>query len=313
VILFIGVTESVISPDGKAVLITGCDKGMGNRLAKELNQLGFKVYAAVRNTDSPGARGLKTNATHPEKMVVFKLDVTNDTQANEAYEMIKQDLTNTGYVLWALDNNAGVTEEFPLDWSTLDSYRRIFDVNLFGVIRMSRVFLPLLRVSKGRIINMVSIAGRIPFKNQGVYCMTKYAAMSFTDVLRQEVSRFGIKVISIEPQIVGTGMFTFEAQIRQLEKAWNQTSPEIREIYGDASAERDYLKTIYTLLQPASTERIVDDIIDAIVSCKPKANYRKYDIEFQLFYALNAYTPIEFRDWTLGLFAKMSPLLSMLK
>ena len=76
----------------------GCDSGFGNLLALRLNQIGFKVYATVHNTNSPGALQLKESAIFGHKLIVFKMDVTNDCEVNEIQEKVKRDLRNSGEI-----------------------------------------------------------------------------------------------------------------------------------------------------------------------------------------------------------------------
>ena len=111
--------------------------------------MGFKVYATVLNTDSPGAQELKTNAIFADKMIVLKMNVTNDTEVNEVYENVKKDVESSALVLWAVVNNAGVLTTAPLEWGSLNTYRQLFEVNVFGTVRVTRVFLPLIKTSKG--------------------------------------------------------------------------------------------------------------------------------------------------------------------
>ena len=161
-----------ISSDGKAVLITGevmigeplkyifnglslgCDSGFGNRLAQRLSEMGFKVYATVLSKTSEGAQHLQTNPDFVDKIIVLQMDVTNDPEVKEVYEKVKQDLQTCGQVLWAVVNNAGILSPSLLEWGTLDTYRSTFDINVFGVVRVTEVFLPLIKASKGMKISL---------------------------------------------------------------------------------------------------------------------------------------------------------------
>ena len=118
-------------------------------MAQRLNQMGFRVYATVLKADSPRAEELKTSATFADKMIVFQMDVTNDSEVNEVYERVRDDLQRSGHQLWSVVNNAGAFLFCPLDWGTVDTYRNIFEVNVFGTVGVTRVFLPLIRASKG--------------------------------------------------------------------------------------------------------------------------------------------------------------------
>ena len=128
-------------------------------MAQRLNEIGFKVYATVLNTESPGAQELQTNAVFADKMIVLQMDITKDTEVNEVLVKVKRDLQNTDSIppngnspallLWALVNNAGLFPVGGIDMGSLDSYRDVFEVNVFGTVRVTRSFLPLIKASKG--------------------------------------------------------------------------------------------------------------------------------------------------------------------
>ena len=130
----------------------GCGSGFGHRLAQRLNQMGFRVYATVLNTNSRGAVELKTSAIFAEQMIVLQMNVTNDREVNEVYGRVKTDLQNSGHQLWAVVNNAGIFALAPLEWGSFETYRQLFEVNVFGTVRVTRVFLPLLKASQGKCL-----------------------------------------------------------------------------------------------------------------------------------------------------------------
>lgn len=127
----------------------GCDSGFGHTLAHKLNEHGFRVYATVLDPESTGAKDLVTGARFEGKTKVLRMDVTNDEEVKGVYDQIKSDLQENGEELWALVNNAGIVTFGPLDWGTIEKYKKIFEVNTFGTVRVTRTFLPLIRRSKG--------------------------------------------------------------------------------------------------------------------------------------------------------------------
>ena len=90
-----------------------------------------------------------SGAQSPHKLIVLKMDVTNDEEVSAVYKQIKSDLQLNGEQLWAVVNNAGIAVIAPLDWGTIDDYHRVFEVNTFGTVRVTRAFLSLIRKSKG--------------------------------------------------------------------------------------------------------------------------------------------------------------------
>ncbi|XP_058011304.1 17-beta-hydroxysteroid dehydrogenase type 2 [Ahaetulla prasina] len=150
--------QAMLPVGHKAVLITGTDSGIGHELAKYLDRLGFTVFAGVLNAAGPGAKKLKETCS--ERLSILQLDITSSAQIKEAYLETRRKLQNEE--LWAVINNAGILgflgdgELLPLS-----SYKQCMDVNFFGPVEISKMFLPLLRKSKGRIINISSLAGKL--------------------------------------------------------------------------------------------------------------------------------------------------------
>ncbi|EDO28027.1 predicted protein, partial [Nematostella vectensis] len=137
--------------NNKYVLITGCDTGFGRDTAIRLNQMGFNVFGACL-TDK-GMKSLKEACSG--RLVAFLMDVTKHEQIEAAYA--KRSCYHLG--LWALDNNAGYMGLGPLEWFTMDDYKMQADINLWGLIDVTKTFLPLIKVAKGRVVNFSSIAG----------------------------------------------------------------------------------------------------------------------------------------------------------
>ena len=131
------------------LILPGCDTGFGNATALKLNDQGFRVYATVLDPECKGSKELVSGAQFPHMMIVLKMNVTNEEEVSAVYQQIKSDLQNNGEELWAVVNNAGINTVGPLDWGTLNDYHRVFEVNTFGTVRVTRAFLPLIRKSKG--------------------------------------------------------------------------------------------------------------------------------------------------------------------
>ncbi|CAG2118086.1 unnamed protein product, partial [Medioppia subpectinata] len=258
----------------RAVLVTGCDTGFGNALALKLNENGYRVYATVLDTEGEGAKKLLSGQRFEGKTRVLRMDVTKEDEVRNAYEQIQKDLVSNGEQLWAVVNNAGIITLGPLDWGTVDNYKRVFEVNTFGMVRVSRTFLPLIRQSKGRIVNLVSMAGRVTIENLGIYSMTKHAAISFTDGLRRETRKWGIKVSSIEPMAYKTPMAEREYYFRELDKQWSESTDDVKQLYGQQYYE-EMRRNGGQLGADASDNiyEVIDKMVDAIRSPDPQIRY----------------------------------------
>jgi NAD(P)-dependent dehydrogenase (short-subunit alcohol dehydrogenase family) len=177
----------------RPVLITGCSSGIGEATAEHLADSGWNVYASARR---PGAiaelerRGVKTLA----------LDVTQESSMREAVEEVERD----GPV-GALINNAGYSQSGAIETVPMDSVRRQFETNVFGLMRMCQLVLPgMRRAGSGRIVNLSSMGGKLVFPGGGVYHAAKHAVEALSDALRFEVAGFGIEVVIVEPGLIAT-------------------------------------------------------------------------------------------------------------
>lgn len=177
------------------VLITGCSSGIGRASADLLVKAGHTVYATARRTETlaeleaAGAR-------------VLALDVTSEDSMAAAVEHIEAEHGRVG----TLVNNAGYGEYGTIEEADLDRVRKMFETNVFGLARLTQLVLPgMRRAHRGRVINIGSMGGRMTFPVGGYYHATKYAVEAITDALRNEVRRFGIDVVLIEPGMTRTG------------------------------------------------------------------------------------------------------------
>jgi NAD(P)-dependent dehydrogenase (short-subunit alcohol dehydrogenase family) len=179
----------------RAVLITGISSvsglssGTGRALARRLHRAGWPVYASGRNLD-----GLKDLAE--EGITTLRVDVTDEESMVAAVERITAEHGAVGVLV----NNAAYSLNGTIEQAPMDEVRRQFETNVFGLCRMTQLVLPGMREQgSGRIIIMSSIFGLFATPGRGYYEATKHALEAIGDSLRLEVSRFGIKVVVIEP------------------------------------------------------------------------------------------------------------------
>ncbi len=173
----------------KAILVTGASSGLGRMIAETLASKGYFVYAGARKEKDLEA----LNAI--ENIRSVRLDVTVQSEIDAAVSTVTDE--NRG--LYAIVNNAGVGLMAPLIEVDEDDLDFIFDVNVYGPVRITRAFAPLLIKSQGRVVNIGSIAGVQTRTFYGPYSMSKHAMEAFTDTLAIELERFGIKVSIIDP------------------------------------------------------------------------------------------------------------------
>jgi len=200
-----------------AVLVTGASTGIGRACADRLEELGFTVFAGVRkDADADSLR-----AAGSPRMRPLMLDVT-DTESVLAAARTIDELAPDG--LAGLVNNAGVVVGGPVEFVTLEEWRRQLEVNLIGQIAVIQATLPALRRARGRIVNVTSIGGRMATPFLSPYAASKFALEAVTDTLRLELRRFGIAVSAVEPGAVATPM-------------WDKGRASAEEVVSSLSAE----------------------------------------------------------------------------
>lgn len=251
----------------KSVFITGAATGIGMVTAKKLDSMGWEVFAGVLpNQDT---ETLTQNASG--RLKVVNIDITNDGLVAEAVEFVRHTVGDKG--IYALINNAGVANIATgvLEGVSLVEVKRLFEINVFGTLRVTQAFLPLLhQYGKARIINLSSGAVRVPVPGAGIYMMTKSAIEAFTKTLRMELLPLGITATAIEPGAVRTPM-TDNAE-ENLKNDWAKMSDYIRQRYEAVMkpASKNLVKQIKSANEP---EMIANGIIYALMVAKPKPRY----------------------------------------
>ncbi|MCP4160432.1 MAG: SDR family oxidoreductase [Deltaproteobacteria bacterium] len=180
------------------VLITGASTGIGYCTSKFLSELGWHVYAGVRKpADQDRLNKLKS-------VTAINLDVNNELEIEKAINLID---TNEGR-LDGLVNNAGIAVSGPLMLLDKKDFQKHFNTNVIGLHMLTKTSFELLKKSKGRIINISSVSGKLSFPFMGPYSMSKHAVEAYSDALRRELYSFGIKVLLIEPGFVKTSILS---------------------------------------------------------------------------------------------------------
>jgi NAD(P)-dependent dehydrogenase (short-subunit alcohol dehydrogenase family) len=178
----------------RPVLITGCSSGIGRATAEHLVDGGWNVYATARKPES-----IEELARHGAKTLA--LDVNDESSMSKAVEEVERDGP-----IGALVNNAGYSQSGAIETIPMDSVRRQFETNVFGLMRMCQLVLPGMRDQGwGKIVNISSMGGKLVFPGGGVYHATKHAVEALSDALRFEVKGFGVDVVIIEPGAIRTG------------------------------------------------------------------------------------------------------------
>jgi len=181
--------------EAAAVVVTGASSGIGAAVAADLAKAGFQVFGTVRNEED-GTVLARTG------VVPVVADVTDWKSIERARDEVLR--RSAGRPLAGLVNNAGVAAAGPWELFPMDELRRVFDVNVLGVAAVTQAFLPRIRASAGRIVNISSLSGRIAAPLVGPYAASKFALEALSDSLRRELIPFGVRVICIQPGNIKT-------------------------------------------------------------------------------------------------------------
>lgn len=177
-------------------LVTGASSGIGQATALALAAAGFEVVGTSRNA---------SRLTPRDGVSFLDLDVASDESVTTAVQQVIERFDR----LDVLINNAGIGTAGAAEESSLAQDQRVFDINVFGLIRMTKAVLPHMRAQgRGRIINISSVLGFIPQPYMAVYAASKHAVEGYSESLDHEVREHGVRVLLVEPAYTNTG---FEA------------------------------------------------------------------------------------------------------
>ncbi|KAL2691558.1 hypothetical protein Neosp_001947 [[Neocosmospora] mangrovei] len=182
----------------KTALVTGTSKGgIGDYLAQELHSRGFRVFATAR---SPA----KVEHLKEMGLKIVLLEVTDSDSIKKAVEQVTE---ATGGKLDILVNNSGVGYMASLLDADMSPAKAMFDVNVWAVLEVTQAFSPLLIASKGTIVNIGSVAGRLPIPFEGIYNISKAALEHLSRQMRVEFAPFDVKVVHVVTGGIKTGFF----------------------------------------------------------------------------------------------------------
>lgn len=259
-----------VDPQGKVVLVTGCSSGFGYQLTVRLDALGFHIIGCCRNIGASNVQKLKSECS--DRLQVVRMDVSSD----EEVEQIRQqfDKMLAGRKLWAIVNNAGIANLHGVEWGNgVRLFKECLDINTLGVIRVTRSFLPFLRLTAGsRLIIVTSVEDRFETLTQPSYAASKYATRAFANCCRRELRDMGVHVSIIAPAFYATELTRRDNLMNMLQKNWNDSTGEVRTAYGDQYYKlfEEYTDGTFSFMHNDITP-VVDAMSDAVSkSCQPK-------------------------------------------
>jgi NAD(P)-dependent dehydrogenase (short-subunit alcohol dehydrogenase family) len=229
-------------------IVTGASGGIGEATARALHSAGYRVFGTYRRPPAARSPGVEYLAC----------DVTNDESVSA---LVAEVLSKTGRID-LLVNNAGVGLLGGAEESSLEQAKSLFEVNVFGLIRMTKAVLPTMRRQRaGRIINISSVMGLIPAPFMALYSASKHAVEGYSESLDHEIRASGVRVVLVEPAYTRTA---FEGNVFQADQRL--------EVYQSARANaegvlRDGMKTADT------PELVATAVVKAATDAKPRSRY----------------------------------------
>jgi NAD(P)-dependent dehydrogenase (short-subunit alcohol dehydrogenase family) len=248
----------------KVAIVTGSSSGIGHVTSLMLARKGFYTYASARNIDKSASPELIANAERlPLKLI--QLDVTDDSSVKDALEKVVLEKGRIDVLV----NNAGYGLFGAFEDLSLDEIKAQFETNFFGVIRVTQNVLPVMRTPQnggGIIVNVSSINGLIPFPVISAYVGTKFAIEGLSESIAYELEPFGIKVILIEPGVIGSNFMKGSVLPK---KALDPQSP-YSELVQKVSVKTNSQHEDKNATQP---EEVAKTIVQAISTEKPEFRY----------------------------------------
>ena len=240
----------------KVVLITGASSGIGYMAAKLLAEKGNIVYGAARRVE-------KIEELRSFGVIPVRMDITDESSIRSCVEKI---ISEQGRID-ALVNNAGYGYYGAIETVAIEEAKKQFDVNLFGMARLTQLVLPYMREQhNGRIVNVASIAGRMTLYLGAWYHASKYALEAFSDALRMEVKPFGIDVSIVEPSGIRTDWGLVAAD--------NLIASSCGSVYEKhAVNQAGLMRNAYSGNMLSKPELIAGAIVKAVSSRRPKCRY----------------------------------------
>ncbi len=249
-----------MSEQKATALVTGASSGIGRETAIKLAEKGLAVIVAARRMER-----LVELADQVEGITPAQVDLSQPGETEKFCDYLSQLPTPVSVLV----NNAGYSVRGALEDVAIETAKRLFEVNLFALIRITQACLPAMRRQrKGVIVNLSSIVGKFTFPGSGVYAASKHALEAVTDAMRLELEPLGIKVVTIRPGPIATEFN--DVATRMTGDLMARTDPDYKPIYQTAG---EHTGKLFADLHIPGPELIANLIMEAVLSERPKVVY----------------------------------------
>ena len=243
----------------KTALVTGCSSGIGYSTCLLLARNNFKVYGTERNL----SKAKKIQEVIDKEKIPLKI-ILLDVNDSESIQNAIRDILYDSRKIDVLINNAGYGMFGPIEDITTEDVKLQFETNFFGVIRLIKEIVPIMRKQgNGTIVNISSMVGRFGVPLNAAYVSSKFAIEGLSESISYELAEFGIKIIVIEPGVVQTNFFN-NLKINGLDTS----SP-----YYELMKKRVSFLKIAMKNSPTSSSQVANTILDALNSKRPEFRY----------------------------------------
>ena len=263
------------------VVITGCDSGIGLGVVEQLAAEGANVIACTYTLEG-AERASKAGAKQ-----TLQFDITDEAAVQDGMKRI---LEMTGGNLWTIVHNAGMVQPGFVEYQTMETFRRVMDVNYFAVVRLTQPFIQTLKRSKGRVVIISSVDGIVSLPGNAPYDGSKYAVEAYADALRVELSFWDVHVAVVNPATMRTPLALgfFESH----KKAWEMMEKQEPDGAWKETWTREWLDE-YVKVNTKNLESIaqdpihaIQDVAHAVAAKQPRMRYLSGMLAKTLFRAL---------------------------
>jgi NAD(P)-dependent dehydrogenase (short-subunit alcohol dehydrogenase family) len=270
----------------KVAVVTGSSSGIGFETSLLLARNDYYTYATMRNIDK--SHKIKDTAKQDNlPLEVLQLDVNDEKSVKNAFAKIIEDKQRVDLLI----NNAGYDVMGPVEELSLDDFKSQFETNFFGLIRVTKEVIPIMRSqNKGTIVNVSSIGGRIGFPLNSAYQSSKFALEGFSESMRYELEEFGINVILVEPGVIKTNFFE---NIKVNENSAKKTSPYAPLMQKGYEGWKPMLEGSSS----SSPQDVAEVILKAVKSNNPEIRYLVGNDAVSLIEKRKNMTDKEFENW----------------
>eukprot|EP00164_Ancoracysta_twista_P006807 GFYU01009551.1.p1 GENE.GFYU01009551.1~~GFYU01009551.1.p1 ORF type:complete len:455 (-),score=72.68 GFYU01009551.1:319-1683(-) len=253
-----------VDPNGKTVLVTGCDKPQGREVALRLDQKGFNVFAVCPTMTE--CNDMLSQSS--DRLVAVQGDVLSEMSIESIVATVSEATKKNG--LWALVNADQISCGLLAEVSRVSDFQDCLNVNTIGVIRITKACIPLLRKAKGRVVTLSSIAGSILSPTMSPYSTAAFATEGFMNGLRLELEPFGIHVAVVQPGMINS---TLEQTAGNADKCMSGVPDNVKSVYGSSFVQS--FKDLRIRSQRVASDAVLamNALTHAVISTRPKQRY----------------------------------------